>query len=213
MRIRSRNIVSGLVLPALLGAFVGGCATTRDPIQAWQRGVAAYVASEGNGDPNALRDLPDHRARDAVHPSRVLIGQLAADAPRGAARDVQGVLVDHVRVGSHHWFVFLVAVFPPEKGANAPLDDIRLAAFCAKGDDLFWRVSRAELGMVDRYMGRGDDARDVRPAYRVFPFPSDRYRVTVSGDTIRVIEERSNAAWILSVPDGAGLGEQVADAR
>ncbi len=193
------------VLAAALPFLMGGCAT-RSPMEAWQQQVSDYVSEQGHGDPNVLRNLADARCRGSERPGRLFIGELGVLTvqPSGATAtfDVHGVVLGHQKVRSQNWFVFLVGVV--RQGSLEPpiIEAVHVAAMSVDGEQHHWRVSEADAAMTRKYAVRtanGKDSTVPPPAQRVFPLPSDRYRLLVNGDVLHVHEDESASHWSCSL--------------
>lgn len=186
----------------LVPVWISGCAT-QQPVEAWKIRVTRYISEQGNGDPNVLRDLADARARDAVRPDRVMIGEFGVKGPaRGGTTpvyDVQGILIGHYRAADRFWFVFLVGVLRQQTSGPPVIEDVRLAAMTAIGRELRWVVSDPDDIATRRYISPSSTA-PADPAYRIFPKATDLYRTVVQEDRVNVFEDRSGANWNLRLP-------------
>jgi hypothetical protein len=183
-------------------AMLSGC-TSRDPIASWQNRITRFVAKEGNGDPNVLRDAAQWRSRDAARPGRITFGRFnvgsSGDRPTVGTRDVQGVLLGQTLVESRPWYVFLLGVVDRSKGAKPGLDELRIAAMCVNGDDLLWRIAEPDQAALDKYLAIVEPKR-VNPttgklARAKFPSPFDAFLLTQSNGVAVATEITSKAQW------------------
>ena len=70
-------------------------AQARQLVHDWQRQLADYIATAGDGDPAVLARLPAQRATGTLRPARISFGVLDLDARVAEADgfDVQGLLL------------------------------------------------------------------------------------------------------------------------
>ena len=184
-----------------------GCAGQR-PLPAWQREVERYIAQQGNGDPNVLRDTVDLRARSTPRPARVTLGKLNVPGPGiwpfCPMRDVNGVLVGQHAIESDNWFLFLVGVTQRPPANNAGLEDIRLLAFASARNRLQWCVAPEAPQAVARYvrtwLPENPEEPGAPPAALTFPADADVFTLEPDGPCLTVTEQRSGATWKLQLP-------------
>jgi hypothetical protein len=198
-----------------------GCSTA--PITAWQRSIDRYVAEQGNGDPNVLRDAGASPDEPDVPRQFGLIGARKGGIPflMPQRTDATALLLGHCEAGGRMWFIFLVgSVRYRGTVTDHPLDDpqvldIRLAACSAAPPrlDFDWRVEKRNPQAVRRYAGaqlavwrRSDRMRaGDEECPSTFPTPLDAFRLEVAGGSVTVTEGRSGATWTLALdaPPGA----------
>lgn len=209
---RKRTHVACAALGLWIGALTG-CAS-RDPIASWQNRVTRFVAKEGNGDPNVLRDAAQWRSRTSLRPGRITFGRFdvgsSGDRPTVGTRDVQGILLGQTQVDSRQWYVFLLGVVDRSKGAKPGLDELHLAAMCVNGDDLLWRIAEPDQSALDKYLAVVEPKR-VHPttgklARAKFPSPFDAFQLTQSNGVAVATEETSKAQWRLDLRNAALAG-------
>lgn len=196
--------VFSLIGLMLLG---GGCAG-QGPLPAWQRQLERYVAQQGNGDPNVLRDTVDLRARSAPRPARVTFGKLDVPGPGvwpfRDTWDVNGVLVGQHPLGSENWFIFIVGVIQRQPAGEAGMDDIRLLGFASVKNRLRWCVAPETPEAVARYVRTWfpESTGEEGAARPTFAFPSDADLFTLERDdrSLTVTEQHSGATWQMQLP-------------
>src|SRR6185436_6164704 len=97
-----------------------------------------YIALEGAGDPNILRDVTWH---DTQHGFSVL------GAPRPAeGTDARGALLGHRAVDGKGWFVFVVGIVKQNQ-----VTDIRRAALSVDRGKYRWIVSPKDDTAISAY--------------------------------------------------------------
>ncbi|MEJ2313828.1 MAG: hypothetical protein P8Y85_03425 [Nitrospirota bacterium] len=186
-------IASLCLLSALLSS---GCAM-KNPVAVWQGSLDEYIAGQGAGDPNILRDTVDMHSRRRLRPALVTYGgEFKGPGMPGfrAERYVNGVLLGQREVDSRPWYFVLVGVRSRD---DTEIEDIRLAAFTPAKAGLLWRVAPPDPEALARYTSAMEGDSPV-PA---FPSPLDRYTLGLSGHVATAAEERSGAAWELDLGD------------
>ena len=196
--------VFSLIGLTLLGS---GCAV-QGPLPTWQRRVERYVARQGNGDPNVLRDTVDLRARSAPRPARVTFGELNVPGPGlwpfRSTRDVNGVLVGRHTLGSENWFIFVVGVVQRQPVSEAGVEDIRLLGFTSAQNRLRWCVAPEAPEAVARYVRTwlpdNTAPQVVAPPAPAFPADADVFTLEPDGQCVTVTEQHSGATWQMQLP-------------
>lgn len=193
-----------MVLPWLIG-----CASN-SPIEMWQAQVEGYIQREGNGNPNAVRNLstsPTRKEFGVIGREKGVLGKTRTDA--------LGVLVGHRKIGGRYWFIFLVGVAQYRGGLidvtfdYPSVQDIRAIAFCKHNGGYLWTVGHEDEARVAQYIRPQEaDWRKSHPSragakipYPQFPTPKDRYRLSIDGRTVTVHEDHSGAHWQLDLSD------------
>ncbi len=195
-------------------ALAGGCRGV-DPILAWQRSLEAYVAEQGNGDPNVLRTLGDRPSQGEFDPIAARKSGFPFVAPQRT--DVTGLLLGHRRIAGQYWFLFLVgAVEYRGLFVDFPLDDprlqdLRIAAFSGEGGLFHWLMSGEDTEALQRYerlqlqaWRRSHPSRaQATQAPTTFPTAGDILRLTVMPEGVTVVDEHSGARWSLTIVERA----------
>ncbi len=183
---------------AALGGIVG---CTAKPIDAWQDSLSEYIAKEGHGDPNVLRETPQLRSASALRPAPIKFSKLDVRSfglpPFVERWDVHGVMLDPAKTDAGQ-YAFLVGVVKRPYGGSSTLEDMRLAVFHVKRDGAHWRVSEPDGGALQRYLdalAADPDALNLHPTHQVFPAMDDVFSLEVQGDTLVATDARSGATW------------------
>ncbi|MGD2081238.1 MAG: hypothetical protein PVJ36_08945 [Nitrospirota bacterium] len=189
-----RLITASLCL--LFALLSSGCAM-KNPVAVWQGSLDEYIAEQGAGDPNVLRDAVDMHSRSRLRPASITFGgEFKGPGMPGfrANRYVNGVLLGQRDFDSRPWYFFLVGVRSRD---GAEIEDIRLAAFTPEEDGLLWRLAPPDPEALERYVS----ATEGGSLSVTFPSPLDRYSLGLSGHVATAAEERSGAAWELDLRD------------
>lgn len=184
---------------AILSA-VAGCSSAK-PLAVWQEKVSRYVATEGNGDPNVLRQVSQTTSKRDARPALITVGELdikSGPPVWGKSFDVQGVLLGEREIASRHWYFFLTAVLQRRPKAAAGICDVRLMGFCAVPGALRWCASSHRAAPVVQYIA-GADAK-AGTAQAAFPGALDQFHLAVQGNTVTATDAASGAQWTLAVP-------------
>ena len=201
------------VIPCLiLTLSVLGCAGAPKAIKAWQASVQTYVAEQGDGDLNALRNVSER-------PSQRKFGLLRADTGGvpvllPSHSDVQAVLLGRRLIEGRDWFVFLVGTLHyDQQYDNIPLDDpklrdIRVVTLSTDHGKLKWVVGRGDSKALLRYLQHkretwrwqhpGSDADEV--VLSGFPAPQDNFKLSIFASGVTVVDAPSGAHWALAIP-------------
>jgi hypothetical protein len=191
-----------IIFPLIIAGI--GCAS-KGPFVAWQTSLEHYIAAQGNGDPNVLRDTPDMHSPQIPRPALIVFGKLDArvSGERGFLEisDVNGVLLGQRKIGPHHWYFFLVGV---NKAEGSGIEDVRLVGFVPdQKAKSHWRISDADPEALSRYLSTLPNVRKSSSSDRLlgetFPPPTDVYELVVIGDEVTVIEARSGVVWKLTL--------------
>ena len=192
------------MVPCVLGLalLLGACA--QSPIGTWQGEVERFTLERGNGDLNALRMASDDGDRfDFVDRRARLLEMFPSNR-----RDVHALVLGMHTLGDAPWQVFIVGVvrysgtlarFPL---GNPRVEDIRLAAVQNDGNGFRWRMGEGDKVQLARYVG-AQEGKDS-----TFPSAQDRWKVRFDGPAVRVVDERSGAAWSLSLGDHLSSTDQ-----
>ncbi len=202
------RVILGLILT--LGAI--GCAGTPKAIKAWQTSVQTYVAEQGDGDLNALRNV-------AQRPSQRKFGLLRADTGGvpillPSHSDVQAVLLGRRSIDGRSWFVFLVGTLHyDQQFNNIPLDDpqlrdIRVVTLSTDRGKLKWVVGPGDSEALIRYLQHKEESwRWRHPSsgrdevvLSGFPAPQDNFKLSIFGGGVTVVDALSGAHWALAIP-------------
>jgi hypothetical protein len=185
-----------IALMLLLLAPLSGCGSSGGvmTMQGWRDTVERYIDTEGQGDPNALRNVtwPESRREFSV---------IGGEVP-SQSQDANGVLLGVPQVGNARWYVFLVGTV--DKGV---VNDIRLMALNSNAGRRTWRVGSANSAALQSYRNYYDKlwrsrfpGRNSAPMeYTTFPKESDSFTVSVNGGTITATHAPSGAAWTVAV--------------
>jgi hypothetical protein len=192
MTLAARVILLLIILPL---APIGCAEPGRGPaprnigLDDWRHGVERYIAVEGNGDPNVLRDttLPSSQKGFA------LIGQPSVER----SADAIGLLLGHRVVADRPWFIYLVSLTK-----SGSIQEMRLVAFTFEQGRCRWRIGSSEFESLDQYRANHVLESADQPA-TPFPAPQDKFELTVSDATAQATLAGSTAAWSvdLSSPD------------
>lgn len=205
------NILGAILASTLtLGAI--GCAGAPKPIGAWQRSVQTYIAEQGNGDLNALRNLTER-------PSQRQFGLLRADTGGvpvllPSHTNVKAVLLGRRSIKGLNWFVFLVGTLHyDQQYNNIPLDDpqlrdIRVVALSTDRGKLKWVVGQKDSVALGRYLQHKQETwRWRHPSsdnddgvFSGFPAAQDNFKLSIFGGGINVVDAPSGAHWALAMP-------------
>jgi hypothetical protein len=189
-----RLITASLFL--LFSLLSSGCAM-KNPVAVWQGSLDEYIAEQGAGDPNVLRDTFDMHSRGRLRPASITFGgEFKGTGMPGfrAKRYVNGVLLGQRDVDSRPWYFFLVGVRSRD---GAEIEDIRLAAFTPAKEGLLWRVAPPDPEALGRYLSETEGG----SLAVTFPSPLDKYSLGLSGHVATAAEERSGAEWELDLRD------------
>ncbi len=184
-------------------ALLGGCASAR-PIEAFRQDMANYIAVQGHGDPNCLRDTVDLRSRRSPRPSAIRFGSMN----NSGSRDAVGILVGIREVDHRPWYVFLVGVTTNNARRGAKLETVKAMAFTADGEGLHWVTGNVDEGAEWRYrslrgrssVGVATYADNNAPWNELFPASTDVFLMDGIGGDIEVFEQGSGASWHLRIP-------------
>jgi hypothetical protein len=187
-----------LVVSVLILIVTAGC-TAKKPFVIWQKNVEQYIADQGAGDPNVIRDTMDIHAKNIQRPALITFGGLLSDPDNPlfwAKSYANGVLLRQEKIDVHHWFFFLVA---GGKGVSE-IEDIRLIGFTPdpfKEAVFHWQMSEENRGALEQYMS----VFPVGDQMAGFPLPYDIFGLDVNGYKITATEKRSGAIWELHLHD------------
>lgn len=201
------------VIPSLiLTLSVIGCAGAPKAIEAWQTSVQAYVAEQGDGDLNALRNVAERPSQRNFGLLRADTGGLPVLLPSHS--DVQAVLLGRRSIDGRDWFVFLVGTLHYDQQYDIiPLDDpklrdIRVVTLSTDRGKLKWVVGRGDSKALLRYLQHkeetwrwqhpGSDTDDG--AFAGFPAPQDNFKLSIFGGGVTVVDTPSGAHWALAIP-------------
>jgi len=181
-----------------------GCGTTR-PIARWQDRLTEYVAEEGRGDPNVLRDMHELRSPDTLRPAWIRFSEIdvpGSGIPRWATRyDVHGILLG--RQGDDT-FVFLVGVVRRPTRGPSRLEEIRIAAWNPAADGWRWRFSEPDPRALREYLTGHSHSGPSN--HQTFPRLDDDFRLDAVDGLVRVTDAKTGAHWTLRVPGDSRPG-------
>lgn len=201
-----------MILTLTLVLVATGCGGSTRSIMAWQSSVQTYIAEQGNGDLNALRNVTDRPSQKQFSLLRAKKGGVPVVLPTHT--DVKAVLLGHHLINGQKWFLFLVGTLHYDgRYQNIPLDDpqlrdVRVVALSTDRGKLKWVVGRGNSEALDRYYQHkqeawrwrypGSDDEDV--ILSGFPAVEDDFKLSIFGDGVNVIDEPSGALWALAIP-------------
>jgi len=186
--------------------FVSGCQSA-SPIGVWQERLTAFISSEGNGDPNVLRNAPQLRSAQSLRPAEIRFSALdiggAGFLSLRSTRDVQGVLVGHGSDRNRAYYIFMVGVNERRVGGSWEVDDVRLVAFDVRGQDISWRVSPPDPQSLQHYLSSTQPPVRRRlfrhPAHQTFPRLDDVFKLDLQSGVAIVTEVHSQTVWRLNL--------------
>jgi hypothetical protein len=206
---RARRILGALGLALLL---LNGCALraprpdaahagpalsdarARQLVGEWQRQLADYIDSAGDGDPAVLARLPSLRATGTLRPSRITFGALDLDAS-AAERDgfdVQGLLLGPLPGADTAPYVFVVGIVQRHGYRPVDIADVRLVSMTLRGDQLDWTVGDSDAQALARYRAGLDRSAPLR-----FPADKDRFDLAICAPRLCAEEALTAARWSL----------------
>ena len=201
-----------MILALTLVLVATGCAGSTRSIKAWQTSVQTYIAEQGNGDLNALRNVTDRPSQRQFSLLRAKKGGVPVVSPTHT--DVKAVLLGHRPINGQKWFLFLVGTLHYDgRFQNIPLDDpqlrdIRVVALSTDRGKLKWVVGRENSAALDRYYQHKQEAwrwrypgsNDEDVILSGFPAVEDDFQLSIFGDGVNVVDEPSGALWALAIP-------------
>lgn len=197
----SRSVVARAMLSLALMATLAGCnsGSGSRPVSfsGWQGHVQAYVADQGNGDMNALREV-------LVAPGQPGFRSYSNDRPEDS-KDIVGVLVGAYPHADRIWYVYLVGEVNKEQ-----VTTIRLAAVSFADGQFAWRHGDDENDATAAYRRHREQAwraahgsGEIPPVALNFPGVADQFTMQAAGDALTVRESESGAQWTLDLVDHA----------
>lgn len=160
-----------LLLP-LAGCGGGGAAS----LAQWQRDLDRFAANEAHGDMSFLRETTGNE----LYPRFAALGSKSADD----ATDAVGVFLGRYSVAGGDWLVFLVGSVK-----KRDVQDIRIAARSDHDGQERWIMSQPDERMLQIYHSGSEP--------KAFPSEADVFQVQVTGSTISVREDKTQAHWEL----------------
>lgn len=182
----------------------GGGGNRPASFNAWQTQMQAYVANEGNGDMNALRDARITPAPQGS-PSQPGFRAFSNDRPE-QSKDIAGVLVGVRQAGDRIWYVYLAGEIDREQ-----VGVMRLVAVSQVNGQYNWRVGADEANASAAYrlhreqVWKSKHGGDSSPPRSALSFPSsdDQFTLSESGENLMVRESASGAQWTLNLAEAS----------
>ena len=134
-------------------------------IPIWQQSVEDYIWSQGNGDPNCLRDVTWASTQKGFS---ILGDPIPADST-----DANGILLAHREAGGKMRFIFLVGLVRDQAA-----QDIRIAAMSFDDGQVGWVLSPPNSQALETYRQYRDNTWHSRyptretPPIDYKPFPA-----------------------------------------
>lgn len=193
-----KKTIFALVAGVLTLSILGGCATSGRSVdlEDWQDGVEKYVADQGQGDPNVLRN---NTWRGTQKGFSVIGGAVPQ-----TSTDVNGILLAFQPIHNDYYYVFLVG-----QTKQQVVRDIRLALLTSEQGELRWIVSKPDPAALEQYISNKKQVWETAlptqsppPDYLSFPSMLDEFEVTTTDDRVSVTHLPSGAEWVVSLRQG-----------
>jgi hypothetical protein len=167
-------------------------AQARQLVHDWQRQLADYVATAGDGDPAVLAQLPAQRATGTLRPARISFGVLDVDARRAEADgfDVQGLLLATPHADG---YVFMVGIVQRQGYRPQALVDLRPVTMQLQSGQIRWTVGDGDADALARYRAAIDPTVLLR-----FPADKDHFELLPCAQGQCVTERLTQARWAVT---------------
>jgi len=167
-------------------------AQARQLVHAWQRQLADYIATVGDGDPAVLARLPAQRATGTLRPARIGFGVLDLDTRLAEADgfDVQGLLLATPHADG---YVFMVGIVQRQGYRPQALVDLRPVAMQPQGGQIRWTVGDGDAQALARYRAAIDPTVPLR-----FPADQDHFELLPCAPGLCVAERLTQARWTVA---------------
>jgi hypothetical protein len=167
-------------------------AQARQLVHDWQRQLADYIATKGDGDPAVLARLPAQRSTGTLRPARISFGVLDVDARRAEADgfDVQGLLLATPHADG---YVFMVGIVQRQGYRPQALVDLRPVMMQLQSAQIRWTVGDGDADALARYRAAIDPTVPLR-----FPADQDHFEVLPCAPGLCVTERLTQARWAVA---------------